>query len=200
MSSPRTNSSFATWLSCKFGLDGDDKDDDDDECGRATTVMRPGSTLTVQMLSHGQDPDQEVMSLLAPLVEVNALVSADRSYLLALTAGSRIDRFGRFRLHGRAGFPFRVSRSQHRRRAPCLSSCVKKKPPSRVQPRSWTAARAHLQQLVADVERDSLYTPSLLVVVCPNETLDQDASRVLRESVQSMFHFVSGSRLAVVVF
>ena len=88
--------------------------------------MRPGSTLTVQMLSHGQDPDQEVMSLLAPLVvEVNALVSADRSYLLALTAGSRIDRFGRFRLHGRAGFPFRVSRSQHRRRASCLFSCVK---------------------------------------------------------------------------
>ncbi|GAA5881217.1 hypothetical protein JCM16303_004846 [Sporobolomyces ruberrimus] len=118
VSTPSTGSSFATWLSCKFGLDETDR--------RARLASVEGEVV-VQMFAGGEEVEQDDLDSTGLIVfDCTALPGSD--------------------FH-------------------------------------WDEARETLKALVADIERDSLYRPALLVLVCPSRTLGSEEADVLRQSI-----------------
>ncbi|GAA6016185.1 hypothetical protein JCM11491_003762 [Sporobolomyces phaffii] len=112
-----TESSFATWLSCKFGLDED----------RRARVVTKDAHLVVQMLESAEEPEQDDL-------DSTGLILFDCTAL----PGHAFD---------------------------------------------WEEARGHLETLLADVDRDSLYRPTLLILVCPDRSLFPEEETALKSSI-----------------
>ncbi|GAA5964653.1 hypothetical protein JCM3765_007659 [Sporobolomyces pararoseus] len=130
---PSTETSFATWLSCKFGLDEED---------RRATRATSDTTLAVQMLASEEEPDEDDLDTTGLLI---------------------------FDCTGRPGADL-----------------------------DWEEAREQLSSLVADVDRDSLYRPTLLVLVCPDRTLDLEEEKTFKDLISQNLNLSSlGDSLAM---